>query len=406
MLLLVYVDGTVDDRDITPISLLSYTLLVMTVTHVLTHAFQGIHTSIFSLLREEFDISLTQLGIIAAIPPLCQALLAIPTGLLSDRIGAKKMLIASFLVATIGAILASQTINLFTFIIAISLVYVNTTIYHPASYSYTTNLFRPSDRSKALGIHGAGGTLGHGLGPLTVSLVIGVLGLAWRNVYLLLTGPMFAALAMVLTLKETKTAFDDEARPSVNMDSSPDRFLTSNLVTFLVFSGLRMMAGSMISTFLVLYLQDVRQLSIAVASFVSSSRTLLGFVAAPLGGYLAARYGEKRWLFNLLVVSYVLLSIALIQPEVTGFIAFYIASGFCGTLVMAARSSIMAQLTPRRRRGLGYALYFLPGSIMGAVAPIVAGYVAASFGFNAVFMISLMISAIALIILKLAVHIK
>lgn len=378
----------------------------MTVTHVLTHAFQGIHTSIFSLLREEFDISLTQLGIIAAIPPLCQALLAIPTGLLSDRIGAKKMLIASFLVATIGAILASQTINLFTFIIAISLVYVNTTIYHPASYSYTTNLFRPSDRSKALGIHGAGGTLGHGLGPLTVSLVIGVLGLAWRNVYLLLTGPMFAALAMVLTLKETKTTFDDESRPSVNMDSSPDRFLTSNLVMFLVFSGLRMMAGSMISTFLVLYLQDVRQLSIAMASFVSSSRTLLGFVAAPLGGYLAARYGEKRWLFNLLVVSYVLLSIALVQPEVTGFIAFYIASGFCGTLVMAARSSIMAQLTPRRRRGLGYALYFLPGSIMGAVAPIVAGYVAASFGFNAVFMISLMISAIALIILKLAVHIK
>ncbi|MCW4041949.1 MAG: MFS transporter [Candidatus Bathyarchaeota archaeon] len=395
-----------DNRDITPISLLSYTLLIMTVTHVLTHAFQGIHTSIFSLLREEFDISLTQLGIIAAIPPLCQALLAIPTGLLSDRIGAKKMLIASFLVATIGAILASQTINLFTFIIAISLVYVNTTIYHPASYSYTTNLFRPSDRSKALGIHGAGGTLGHGLGPLTVSLVIGVLGLAWRNVYLLLTGPMFAALAMVLTLKETKTTFDDESRPSVNMDSSPDRFLTSNLVMFLVFSGLRMMAGSMISTFLVLYLQDVRQLSIAVASFVSSSRTLLGFVAAPLGGYLAARYGEKRWLFNLLVVSYVLLSIALVQPEVTGFIAFYIASGFCGTLVMAARSSIMAQLTPRRRRGLGYALYFLPGSIMGAVAPIVAGYVAASFGFNAVFMISLMISAIALIILKLAVHIK
>jgi MFS family permease len=402
----VYVDGTVDNRDITPISLLSYTLLIMTVTHVLTHAFQGIHTSIFSLLREEFDISLTQLGIIAAIPPLCQALLAIPTGLLSDRIGAKKMLIASFVVATIGAILASQTINLFTFIIAISLVYVNTTIYHPASYSYTTNLFRPSDRSKALGIHGAGGTLGHGLGPLAVSLVIGVLGLAWRNVYLLLTGPMFAALAMVLTLKETKTTFDDESRPSVNMDSSPDRFLTSNLVMFLVFSGLRMMAGSMISTFLVLYLQDVRQLSIAVASFVSSSRTLLGFVAAPLGGYLAARYGEKRWLFNLLVVSYVLLSIALVQPEVTGFIAFYIASGFCGTLVMAARSSIMAQLTPRRRRGLGYALYFLPGSIMGAVAPIVAGYVAASFGFNAVFMISLMISAIALIILKLAVHIK
>ncbi len=378
----------------------------MTITHVLTHAFQGVHTSIFSLLREEFNVSLTELGFIAAIPPLCQAFLAIPTGLLSDRIGAKKMLIASFIVATIGAILASQTINLLTFTIAISLVYVNTTIYHPASYSYTTNLFRPADRSKALGVHGAGGTLGHGLGPLTVSLVIGVLGLAWRNVYLLLTGPMLVALVMVLTLRDSTRTVDSPSRPSSSADSSTNQFLTSNLVLFLVFSGLRMMAGSMISTFLVLYLQDVRQLSIGLASFVSSSRTLLGFIAAPLGGYMAARYGEKRWLFNLLVVSYILLSIALIQPEVTGFIVFYIASGFCGTLVMAARSSIMAHLTPRRHRGLGYALYFLPGSIMGAVAPIVAGYIAASFGFNAVFVISLIISAIALTILKLAVRIK
>jgi MFS family permease len=109
------------------------------------------------------------------------------------------MLVASFLVATIGAILAIQTINLFTFIVAISLVYVNTTIYHPASYSYATKLFRAADRSKAFGVHGAGGTLGHGLGPLTVSLVIGLLGLAWRNVYLLLIGPMLVGLVMILT---------------------------------------------------------------------------------------------------------------------------------------------------------------------------------------------------------------
>lgn len=395
-----------DNRDSKRVSLLSYTLLVMTITHVLTHAFQGIHTSIFSLLREEFDISLTQLGFIAAIPPLCQAILAIPTGFLSDRIGAKKMLIASFIVATIGAILASLTIDLLTFTIAISLVYSNTTIYHPASYSYTTNLFHQADRSKALGVHGAGGTIGHGLGPLTVSLVIGVLGLAWRNVYLLLTGPMLVALVMVLTLQDTQRTPDNHSHSSISTDSSTDQFLTSNLVLFLAFSGLRMMAGSMISTFLVLYLQDVRQLSIGLAAFVSSSRTLLGFIAAPLGGYMATRYGEKRWLFNLLVVSYFLLSIALIQPEVTGFILFYITSGFCGTLVMAARSSIMAQLTPRRHRGLGYALYFLPGSIMGAIAPILAGYIATSLGFNAVFVISLVISAIALTILKLAVQIN
>jgi hypothetical protein len=43
---------------------------------------------------------------------------------------------------------------------------------------------------------------------------------------------------------------------------------------------------------------------------------------------------------------------------------------------------------------------------MGAVAPIGAGYIASSFGFNAVFVISLIISAVALTILKFAVQLN
>jgi len=36
-------------------TIFSYGLLVMTLTHVLTHVFGGIHTAVFSVLRDEFD---------------------------------------------------------------------------------------------------------------------------------------------------------------------------------------------------------------------------------------------------------------------------------------------------------------------------------------------------------------
>lgn len=60
-----------------PTSILNYGLLVMTATHTLTHAFQQIHTALFPILKspEEFNLSYQQIGLIAAIPPLCQALL-------------------------------------------------------------------------------------------------------------------------------------------------------------------------------------------------------------------------------------------------------------------------------------------------------------------------------------------
>jgi len=387
-------------------TIFSYGLLVMTLTHVLTHVFGGIHTAVFSVLRDEFSLTLQQLGIIAAIPPLCQALLAIPTGLLSDRIGSKKMIVISFAVATLGALLASQAVNPLMFIIAICLVYANTTIYHPASYSYTTKLFTSKDLPKALGIHGAGGTLGHALGPLLVSILIGLLAFEWRQVYFLLAWPMIMGIATTIFIKKEDTDPTSEDEATVKTDARDrDSLLTSSLVMFLVFSGLRMMAGSMITTFIVLYLQDVKQMSIALASLVASSRTLLGFFAAPLGGYMAARVGEKRWLLRLLALSYLFLGLSIAVPNVIWFIGMYVASGFCNTLVMAARSSIMAKLSPSRHRGLGYALYFLPGSLMGAVAPLLAGVVASSFGFDAIFFLSIGISFLGLAILKVYVDV-
>jgi len=379
----------------------------MTVTHVLTHAFGGIHTAIFSVLRDEFRLTLQQLGVLAAVPPLCQALFAIPTGVLADRIGAKKMIVLSFTIATLGAFLASQATSPLMFISAICLVYVNTTVYHPASYSYTTKLFTPKDLPKAIGIHGAGGTLGHALGPLVVSVLIGVLAFDWRQVYFVLAWPMIMGIVMTVFVKNEEVDEGDAADAVVQPDARDlRRLLTPSLVMFLVFSGIRMMAGSMISTFSVLYLQDVKLLSIADASLVASSRTLFGIVAAPLGGYMAAKFGEKRWLLHILALSYLLLSLSLIVPSVMGFILLFIASGFCNTLVMAARSSIMARLSPKQHRGLGYALYFLPGSVMGAVAPVLAGVVASSFGFDAIFYMSIGISVLGLIILKVYVNVE
>jgi len=65
----------------------------------------------------------------------------------------------------------------------------------------------------------------------------------------------------------------------------------------------------------------------------------------------------------------------------------------------------MAMLSPSGQRGLGYALFFLPGSIMGAVAPVVAGFVAENYGFTTIFYISLGIYVVALGILKFMVRI-
>jgi len=395
-----------DDKKGNTTKLLSYGLIAMAATHTLTHVFGGIHTAIFSLLRTEFSLTLQQLGLIAAIPPLCQALLAIPTGLLSDRLGSKKMLILSFMFAAAGAVLAGLARSPVMLVAAISLVYINTTIYHPASYSYTTKQFKPQDRSKALGLHGAGGTLGHAMGPLAVSVLVGTLAWQWRQVYLVLAVPMILGVAIVLFIEEETPEEKrlNDSEPEEEGDS--EKLLTTSLVMFLTYSALRSMGGSMISSFLVLYLQDVRGMDIAIASLISSATTLTGLLAAPIGGYMAARHGDKRWLQTALLAAFTLLALSFNIPGNTAFTLLYVAYGFTNTLGMAPRSAIMAKLTPRRQRGLGYALFFLPGSIVGAIAPVVAGYLAELIGFGNVFNVAIAVNFTALAVLRFAVKVE
>jgi MFS family permease len=380
----------------------------MTVTHILTHVFGGVHPAIFSILREEFSLSLQQLGIIAAMPPLLQALLTIPTGLLSDRFGSKSMVLVSLVVALAGALLASQTTNPLTFIAAISIVYLNTTIYHPASYSYTSNLFEGRERPKALGLHGAGGTLGHAIGPLSVSILIGLLGMEWRQVYLLLGAPLLLGIVMILFLKDgngEKSEQTELETPDVEARSVKS-IISKSLLMFLSYSALRMMGSAMISNFIVLYLQDIRHLDLALASLIASGTMLFGFIAAPLGGFMAARFGEKQWILGTFSLGCILLAASIFAPSAALFTILYIGYGLCNNLGMAGRSSIMAILSPKGQRGLGFALFFLPGSIMGAVAPAIAGYLAQNFGFNTIFYLSLGVYTLAIGVLKFLVKVE
>jgi MFS family permease len=331
---------------------------------------------------EEFNLSLQQIGIIAAIPPLCSAL---------------------------GALMASQASNPMMFILAISLLSVNTTIYHPAAYSFTTKIVQPSDRPKALGIHGAGGTFGMSIGPISLSILMGLLAFRWRQVYFFWFIPLILGAIAVIGIKTEPT--EDTPTTILSQPVKEEKpnirsMLTTSLLLFLVFVGIRTIGRSMIGSFLPIYMVNNKGISESLTNIIYGSNTLMGLVAAPLGGAIATRFGEKRWLSGVLVLSYVCLGLAFVIPNTTAFIVLYLISGFFNFLGMAANSSIVAKLSPSSQRGLGYALFFLPGSAMGAVAPIIAASIGEAFGLASIFYASIAVYVLGLFVLHFGVKLK
>ncbi|NQT08624.1 MFS transporter [Candidatus Bathyarchaeota archaeon] len=385
-------------------SILTYGLFVMTLTHTLTHVFGRLYTATFPLIREEFLLTSWELGMIAAIPPLCQAVISIPVGLLCDRIGSKRMLLISMLFAAAGSLLAATAANPIMLVAAISLVYLNTTFYHPASYSFTTRLFTGERRPRALGIHGAGGTFGMALGPLTLTIFLGYLGLTWRNVYLFWAIPIILGTFLVMrvdfgAVEEVEVTRTEERGGSGGAKS----LITPALLTFLVYTAMRTMAMQMIGPFMPIFMVDEKGFTVNQMGLIYSSLSISGLISAPLGGVFASRFGSKRWLATTISISTVLLGLVAVAPGGWPFVVAYMVYGFSGTLGMAARSDIIARLTPRNQRGLGYSLLFLPGSIMGAISPLVSAKLIEVLGFSQLFPIAIGISVVSILILIFAI---
>ncbi len=376
---------------------------------MVSHVFGSIHNALFPVFREEFNLSLQQLGIIAAIPPLCQVFSYIPSGLVADRFGQKTLIIASFVIAGTAAIGLGLSTNVVTLIIFLSILTTAITIYHPPAYSLTSELFPREVRGRALGIHGAGGTVGMALGPISLSFFLGVLLWGWRTIYIFWAIPILLYILAILRLetKEKKEEIREQIEEGgLNQDSSQQgtgSILSASLIGFMLFQGIRNMGRNIIMTFIPTYMHDNIGMTVAEAGFIYGAASLTGIIAAPAGGYITDRLGDKKWLMMAIgSYAFTLLLASLTQNKIL-FTLLYWVGGFCTASSMSAASSIIARSTPSGRRGLGFAMYFLPGSLVRTVSPIIGAYLAELFGLWSIFPISIGLLLLSMVFLKLGV---
>jgi MFS family permease len=234
---------------------------------------------------------------------------------------------------------------------------------------------------------------------------MGLFAFGWRRVYFAWVIPLILGLVVVFFIKHVPTGDIKIKTSSPDDPPQATKLLTTNLIMFLVFGGLKTVAQGMMRTFLSIWLVNSRGFELTLTGLIIGSSFLMGIVAAPVGGLFAARIGEKKWTVASLLISYSCFTLAFFVPGTIPFIILYLGYGFFNLLSMAANSAIMAKLSPSKQRGLGFALYFLPGSIMGAIAPIIAAYIADIYGIFPVFITSMGVFSLAWLLLVFGVKV-
>lgn len=377
----------------------------MVVTHTLVHAAGNIRSTIMPYLKEDFMLNNLQVGFITAVPPLAQALTSIPAGWISDRYGAKRLVAISIALAAVGALVAGLSVNPWMFVVSATLFTLTSTFYHPPAHSYTARVVEPRKRAKAMGYLNAGGTFGVAVGPLSVSILMGYLMMTWRQLYLIWVAPIVLGLVFLLLVKTDPRGErnGEDNGTSDPEDDAPVTLLTREFILYISSRGIRMFGAGMVAAFLSIYLNEVRSWTVVQIGLMFGLSSVLGLIASPVGGSMAVRFGEKRWVVLSLVASYAFLLFAFFTPGVYPFMVMYLTYRFFGILAMPGMASITARLSPPDQIGMGYALTFMPSSITGIVAPVVAALIADTYGYLHIFVSATAIMYGSLLVFNFAV---
>ncbi len=344
----------------------------ISVSHMINDMMQSTILAIYPLLKTNFGLSFTQVGMITLTYQLTASLLQPLVGFYTDKHHKPYSLPIGMSFTLVGLVFLAFATNYASLLFAAALVGTGSSIFHPES-SRVARMASGGQHGLAQSLFQVGGNFGSSLGPLLAAAIIVPFGrrsVAW------FAGAALVGMALLYQVSRWYAAHPVAQRgkpPAVHATLPRGRVIGAiSVLLLLVFSKHFYMAG--LSSYLTFYLINKFQLSIQNAQlhlFIFLFSVAAGTV---IGGPIGDRIGRKRviW-FSILGVAPFSLALPYVSlfwtSVLTVVIGFIIASAFSAIVVYAQ------ELVPGKV-GTIAGLFFGFAFGVGGVGAGVLGYMA------------------------------
>lgn len=252
----------------------------------------GSMSGMMPVLTERLKLNEAQVGLALAIPVLLGSLGRIPLGILTDRVGGRKVFIGVLAFSMVPPIFMAYVGSYWQLLVCGLFLGVPLAVFS-VGVGFVSGWHAPKRQGTALGIYGAG-NVGQSIALFGAPLLVGAIGYRWGFwTFSLLTGAwlvVMVALARNAPRHGPAKTLADFMRPL----GQPMSWILS-LYYFLTFGGFLAMA-SYLPKFLTLTFHLTRP----DAGFRAAGFVILATAFRPVGGWLADRIGGTRillWVF-------------------------------------------------------------------------------------------------------------
>jgi MFS transporter, ACS family, hexuronate transporter len=376
----------------------------------MAHALGSLHSiSVLALgpvIRPDLDLSFTQFGLLMTAYSAGQVTGAIPSGVLVDRVGVGRALIAShFILALGGAILFAAT-GFAMALFALLMMGWGYSIMNPATARGVLEWFPQARRATAMGVKQTGVPIGGVLAAGTLALAVLI---DWRDIMLIISVLTAAGGLLCLYLIEphdmAKT--DDSAeKPSVLsgvIQLAKDR----NFLMLATSSGIFNVGQYNFFTYLTLFMREAANASQETASVVLGAAQAASAFGRIGWGYIAdTMFQGRRKTLALLICTAAAIFLALmavVGPSWGVVIGMALAIGLGMTIAAYASvlQTVAVESVPRSRTGSAIGCIMIGTSIGAMTGPPLFGAVVDLTGrFADGWLVTAGIVAIGLCVLK------
>jgi FSR family fosmidomycin resistance protein-like MFS transporter len=353
-------------------------VLVFTgVAHLLTHYIELTYPTLAVILAAEVGLPIEQVLGWSLAGYLLFGLGALPAGLVADRVGGKRVVLAGMLLAGLSLLAAAVSEPGWPLAVCLAGMGLGVSAYHPAGIGLISRAVRA--RGAALGINGIYGNVGIAFAPLATSVLAGAVGWRWT---LAITGFVVLAvttLGAVLPFQEPAPVKHDDAHAEASRIPGRQIAAFAILCVAAMLGGISYRANTLAQP--ALFAERIPMLDFGLAA---SLAMLVGIAGQYIGGRVADRFplGWGYLFFHAASLPMlVLICMSFGLPLLVSASLFV----FFALGMQPIENSLFASLTPDRWRSTAFGMKFSLTFGVGSGAVYLVRWVAESRGFIGVY---------------------